>query len=108
MASPTEKKLSKGGFRVYFAVVVVALLYFCWGMGMNTGLASWLIKVQMQMGGDNKYSPVLTMLVLSLPAQAIAFPAGFLYDYMTKQGIFARAATEAPAPEYVRETGRPG
>src|SRR5258708_1564182 len=92
MDANTEKKLSKWGFRVYMSVVVVMMLYFLGEMVTNTGVASWLIKVQLDLFNDGYY-PVLTMLLLLLPVQAVAFPAGFLFDYLTDQGIFA------PAPQ---------
>jgi hypothetical protein len=92
MDAKTESKLSKWGFRVYFTIVVVGMAYFAWGMMTHTGLATWLTKLQMEMSADRRYSPVLTMVLLVLPVQAVAFPAGFLFDYVTKQGIFAPAA----------------
>jgi hypothetical protein len=93
MDANMERKLSKWGFRVYFGIVVVVMTYFAWGMTTNTGVAVWLNKVQMDMSTDRSYSPVLTMVLLVLPVQAIAFPAGFLFDYLTDHGIFA------PAPQ---------
>ena len=98
MDANTERKLSKWGFRVYMAVAGLILLYFFWGMATNTGLAAWLNHVQAQMSGDRRYSPVLTMVLLLIPAQLVAFPAGFLYDYLTDQGIFAPAPQNPPEP----------
>ena len=84
-----ERKLSKWGFRVYFTIVAALMLYFFVGMITNTGIAAWLNQVQGQMTGDGGYYPVLTMVLLLLPVQAVAFPAGFLFDYLTDQGLYA-------------------
>jgi hypothetical protein len=85
----TERKLSKWGFRIYMTIVVNGLGCFFWGMVTNTGLAAWLNQLQMDMFGDGSYYPVLTMVLLALPVQAVAYPAGLLFDYLTDQGLFA-------------------
>jgi hypothetical protein len=96
MDASTENKLSKWGFRLYITICVIGLGYFFWGMATHTGLAHWLNKVQMDMSSDRSYSPVLTMVLLVLPVQAVAFPAGFLFDYLTSQGLFAPRAQPSP------------
>jgi hypothetical protein len=99
MDANTERKLSKWGFRVYFTMVVLGMAYFVWGLMTNTGLATWLNKLQMDMSPDRSYSPVLTMVLLVLPVQVVAFPAGFLFDYLTDQGIFTPVAQHPPERE---------
>ena len=97
MDAKLERKLSKWGFRVYFGIVAVVMTFFAWEMVTNTGVAGWLNKVQGDLFMDGGYSPVLTMVLLVLPVQVIAFPAGFLFDYATDQGVFASVLQNSSA-----------
>jgi hypothetical protein len=102
-----EQKLSKWGRRIAGALMVVLGVYILWATFTQTGPAAWLIEVQGSLIGG--YSLKLTAVLLFVPAMLGAYGAGFLYDYLTKQGQFQPrrevrvvAVPPGPAPEEVR------
>ena len=82
-----ERMLSTWGFRIYFAIALALMGYIGWGTFTNTGVPGWLNGVQAEIFGGSYY-PKLTFVLLMFPALAIAFPVGFLFDYVTRQGKF--------------------
>lgn len=90
-----ERMLSKWGYRVYFGVVIALMAYVFWGTFTNAGLAGWLNEMQANVLAG-RFFPSLTVVLLLIPVLAIAFPVGFLCDYLTGQGIYAPETPDAP------------
>ena len=88
-----ERMLSKNGFRVYFGIVIPLLAYFIWGIVTDTGIPGWINHAQVQIWGDRYYEK-FTLLVVLIGVLVVAFPAGFLSDYFTGQGVFAHKSEE--------------
>jgi hypothetical protein len=83
-----ERMLSKNGFRVYFAIVMPLMAYLIWGLVTDTGIPGWINHAQVQVFG-NRYYEKLTFLIILTGVLIVAFPVGFLYDYLTGQGIYS-------------------
>lgn len=91
-----EQLLSKWGFRLYLAVAMVLMAYVIWGTFADSGIPAWLNELQARTIYDGKYSIKLTIVLLLLPVLFIAFLVGFLYDYLSGQGYFAKQSENAP------------
>jgi hypothetical protein len=103
-----EKMLSKSGL----AVAVIALILFgggiAWATFTDSPPASWLIDAQDALLGA--HSLKLTFVLLFLPAAAAGYGLGFLWDYLTGQGVFRKpggvrilATPPGEAPEHIRK-----
>jgi hypothetical protein len=91
-----ERMLSKNGFRLYFAIAIPLLAYFIWGLVTDTGIPGWINHAQLQVFGDRYYEK-LTFIIILAGVLIVAFPVGFLYDYLTCQGIYSKDSSKSPA-----------
>jgi hypothetical protein len=82
-----DQSLSKWGRRAAIVVMAAGGIYAFIAAISETGPARPIIALQAQMLG--RYSLKLTAVVLLLPAVLVGYAAGFLFDFITRQGVFA-------------------
>ena len=81
-----DNLLSRWGRRIAFGLMAVGAVYAFGSAVTATGLARPIIAYQLRTMGA--YSPKATGAILLLPVALLAYAAGFLFDLVTRQGMF--------------------
>ena len=85
-----ERYLSKQGLCVYGVVLALLVAYVLFGVMTESDIPAQVNQFQARAIFGGVYHRKLTFSVLVILALLVALPFGFLYDLLTRQGIFAK------------------
>lgn len=84
-----ERMFSPRGFKIYFFSNLGLVCYVLWLRFTNSGIIAWMDQFQARYLFSGTHSHELSVVILFFPILFVSFAIGFLYDFLTGQGIFS-------------------
>ena len=86
-----DTKLSVWGSRICWGAFAILMVYVCWATFSGTGVPGMVHRFIATVGMT---SPKWPIAILFFPTLFVAYSAGALFDFATKQGLFASKPNE--------------